>query len=553
MNHGNPTALFNNEERDNHPVKDEGSVESVDTTESVETVSCSEDGPLVQELSAISLKPKISLNEYKVICSVRKETEAVAVSVPPEVHSPPVSQTNGEVESVNSMVCDSSQSVSATAVLSRRDVLYNAMLWYQSRCQRLSEEMEYAWQYISDASKPASVQLAGRYEDVKVQLLAESKCAERYAEAYAIECHASKPVEKLVSEQVNVHESSLGVRYQWYSMPQDYPRLDVHAACFNIVEYLQRFEQHVQRQRVNPNQYVMLLRQLVDERDRSVDLFIGSLQDSPWEKVKRSVCERFQGQYAKTAALRKLGVIKQGDEPIERYADSYMQLLVLAGSGNDEQACINFCSSLNDECKMVLALTSVVVPKPKTIAEARDRVSMYYQNATALGVSKTASIREFSGTHRKESSTRPVPMEVDEVNPNRQADARSHVLKGSRTCFKCGEAGHYKSECRSKKRVNSSNGGVTKGKINKVKSSYSSGTARYCTKETLDAIFGDDPEAASKAFSDGFYSDDYEYVKSVRMVKSPLSGYQGKEECRPLFDSIGVKWNKGLGNARYWV
>ena len=363
------------------------------------------------------------------------------------------------------------------------------------------------------------------YADVREQVKVEGRLAERYAEAYIAQCRAEAAARYQAPEPVKVQEQPVTTQYRWYQMPMNYPVMDVHHTEFNILVYLQEFEKHVVRYGAHPEQYIMLLRQLVDERDTSVWEFIGNQLGKPWDVAKKTIAERYKRQSVKTVALKKLNLAYQGEMSIERYADGYLQLLAQAEVKDDEHACAGFTQSLNDECKNILTYSAMMVGDSRSVRETRERLSRFFQKRASYGTSKEVEGPTFK---KRELQEKAVRMEVDGEVSGGQASKRMAEVRNSRTCFVCKKPGHYKSECPLRK--NKSAGGIAKsssGAINKVKrSSYSA--MRVCAKETLDECAYDERSSVSRIVNE-LYETDCGKNKSVYMVTNYSSGKNGKE------------------------
>ena len=291
-------------------------------------MSSDEAKELVSNLSAITLKPRVSMEEYKVIRSVRVDKESVTDSEVPQTPRSPVHQVIGVSENVSgsqviggpmdssTVVTAESCLVSKAADVDRKEALHESLLWSQARYRRLAGELERLMQSLLEPNNPAASQIVMVYNDIKEQLLVEGKNVERFAEAYVTHCRADASVPQQVLAPVKVQEKPAVIQHRWYSLPLDYPKLDVHREDFNVVEYLHDFEQHVIRFGAHPQQFAMLLRQSVDVRDKSVDDFIHGLLDKPWEQVKQAVIMEYERQSAKATAIQKLALACQEDMPI---------------------------------------------------------------------------------------------------------------------------------------------------------------------------------------------------------------------------------------------
>jgi hypothetical protein len=189
-------------------------------------------------------------------------------------------------------------------------------------------------------------------------------------------------------------------------------------------------------------------------RMHQIDVARGTTTEYPsWTAFKDALVNRFTSISAERTARQRLSSLRQG-KSVREYAQAYNLCMIELPEMDEKDRLFRFMEGLKPEVRI-----HVELKKPSTLAEA---IELAIQTDALLWQMKKgpALVGRGNGyqnlTHRQQHS--PTAMEVDSLEPKARTQTKRPGNFGSAKgqqdlrCYYCGAKGHYKRDCRKRKK-----------------------------------------------------------------------------------------------------
>ena len=196
---------------------------------------------------------------------------------------------------------------------------------------------------------------------------------------------------------------------------------------------------------------------------RGVEYDMTTSTPSTWSEFKRVFKYEFKPANAEQLARQRLQHLQQ-TSTVEQYVREFRSLMPELPDMDTKDALFNFVQGLKYQCRL-----QVLMQKPFSLSEAYAYAEAYETAEECAKVSnrRPSNFTPFNKTFGQSSSfgnQGPTPMDLDAIKPANRRYGGSHGDRsyGGRSnddmnrvkCFKCGERGHIRRDCKSRRQEN---------------------------------------------------------------------------------------------------